>query len=151
MSYYVYYTLLYYTLLYNITILYNTNLCMLFVCMYVCMIAHMYVYVYMYIFFWLYITHRLLVRKRSMRAETAIKHANLFPKLVMYTTLLPLLVIMSYRVIDRNTEWRDEFSIYSSALKVCPNNYKALTNTGMLLLNQNKGTNAAEAALLSDR
>jgi hypothetical protein len=76
---------------------------------------------------------------------------NAFAKMVMYVTLVPILLVMAFRVVDRNTEWKDEFSIYNSALQVCPNNYKALTNTGMLLLNKDKKSNAADAAALSDR
>jgi hypothetical protein len=98
---------------------------------------------------------KVAVQKNILRTETvstfAARHVGGLSKLVMYTTLLPILGIMSYRVIDRNTEWKDEFSIYNSALQVCPSNYKALTNTGMLLLNQDKKANAKDAAELSDR
>ena len=89
----------------------------------------------------------------STRKETTISNAKgkSMPRVVMFTVLLPVFVTMSYRVHCRNTEWKDEYSIYMSALKVCPKNYKALTNTGMLLLNKNKTANAALAATLSDR
>lgn len=94
---------------------------------------------------------KIAVKYQYVKPGLERRNASVMSKVVMYTTLLPILGIMSYRVFHRNTEWKDEISIYSSALEVCPNNYKALTNTGMLLMNKNRTTNSVEAAALSDR
>jgi tetratricopeptide (TPR) repeat protein len=47
--------------------------------------------------------------------------------------IFPLVFLGAWRVFIRNNDWKSEFNIYSSALKVCPNSVKALSNYAMLV------------------
>eukprot|EP00602_Paraphysomonas_sp_CaronLab_P001077 CAMPEP_0185036392 /NCGR_PEP_ID=MMETSP1103-20130426/29331_1 /TAXON_ID=36769 /ORGANISM="Paraphysomonas bandaiensis, Strain Caron Lab Isolate" /LENGTH=416 /DNA_ID=CAMNT_0027573915 /DNA_START=1396 /DNA_END=2646 /DNA_ORIENTATION=+ len=62
----------------------------------------------------------------------------------MMLFFLPVLSVMSYRVVSRNIDWRSEVSLYSSALDVCPTSVKALNNHGMLQLSIGRADVALE-------
>jgi tetratricopeptide (TPR) repeat protein len=52
------------------------------------------------------------------------------------------------RVITRNNDWRNEFNLFSSALKVCPESLKVLSNYALLAMDDSKTLNSAlEAGL----
>lgn len=65
-------------------------------------------------------------------------------EVVLWTCLLPILVMMGVRVVTRNRDWLDEYSLYKSALSVCPSSAKALSNYGMLLIGKGEYREAAE-------
>lgn len=49
-----------------------------------------------------------------------------------------VLTLFSIRVVSRNADWTSEIRIYKSALTVCPNSVKALSNYAMLELGEGK-------------
>lgn len=49
-----------------------------------------------------------------------------------------VLTLFSIRVVSRNADWTSEIQIYKSALTVCPNSVKALSNYAMLELGEGK-------------
>jgi tetratricopeptide (TPR) repeat protein len=67
----------------------------------------------------------------SSSANHKLKRVPPFTSLLFF--IFPLLFFGAHRVFIRNTDWKSEYNIYSSALKVCPNSVKALSNYAMLV------------------
>eukprot|EP01041_Mallomonas_annulata_P006257 gene6257-12666_t len=55
---------------------------------------------------------------------------------VMWMVFSPVIVLLSILVIQRNYDWYDEVTLYRSALSVCADSAKALSNYGMLTMNR---------------
>jgi tetratricopeptide (TPR) repeat protein len=54
-------------------------------------------------------------------------------RMSLFLVTWPVLVLAMMRIVSRNLDWRSEFSIYTSALSVCPHSLKALSNTVVLM------------------
>ena len=61
--------------------------------------------------------------------------------------LLPLLCVWGARVVSRNSDWHDEYSLYKSGLAVCPRSLKVLTNFAVLAMARGEYDHALEVAL----
>ena len=64
----------------------------------------------------------------------------------VYVFLSPMILWWATIVVVRNGDWASEMNLYSSALKVCPQSLKALTNYALLAIQANKLQEAADAA-----
>eukprot|EP00428_Durinskia_dybowskii_P078686 CAMPEP_0170361990 /NCGR_PEP_ID=MMETSP0117_2-20130122/4095_1 /TAXON_ID=400756 /ORGANISM="Durinskia baltica, Strain CSIRO CS-38" /LENGTH=748 /DNA_ID=CAMNT_0010616381 /DNA_START=313 /DNA_END=2557 /DNA_ORIENTATION=- len=61
--------------------------------------------------------------------------------------VLPVLALYSYRVVIRNADWHDEYSLYKSGLNVCPHSLKVLTNFALLSMSRGDIEGGLDAAL----
>jgi tetratricopeptide (TPR) repeat protein len=71
-------------------------------------------------------------------------------KWLPWCVVLPVLVWCGRRVVLRNEDWRDEYSLYKSGLDVCPRSLKVLTNYALLAMARQQydaGLSAALAAV----
>lgn len=66
---------------------------------------------------------------------------------LMYAVLVPVLLWSATRVISRNTDWQDEYSLFKSGLAVCPRSLKVLTNYALLSMARGQYDVALESAL----
>jgi tetratricopeptide (TPR) repeat protein len=64
-----------------------------------------------------------------------------------YLLVLPVLVAYCCRVVSRNADWRDEYSLYASGLQVCPRSLKVLTNYALLAMARGQLQEGLDAAL----
>ena len=58
-----------------------------------------------------------------------------------------VVVFYSMRVISRNLDWHDEYSLYKSGLEVCPRSLKVLTNFALLSMARGDVEQGLQAAL----
>jgi len=64
----------------------------------------------------------------------------------VYFFVVPLLFLWTVRVWTRNEDWASETKLYASALKVCPQSLKALTNHALLSIQQKQLDEAVASA-----
>jgi tetratricopeptide (TPR) repeat protein len=77
----------------------------------------------------------------SQRVDNAVR------KWLPWCVVLPVLVWCGRRVVLRNEDWRDEYSLYKSGLDVCPRSLKVLTNYALLAMARQQYDDGLSAAL----
>jgi tetratricopeptide (TPR) repeat protein len=70
---------------------------------------------------------------------------RLFP--LLYIVLVPICLWCSMRVMARNADWFNEYTLYKSGLAVCPRSLKVLTNYAVLAMARHEYDAALDAAL----
>ena len=70
----------------------------------------------------------------STSREKATKNVFTFGTKTVYIFLIPVVAVWSVWVTRRNIDWSSETKLYASALKVCPQSLKALTNHALLAM-----------------
>ena len=66
------------------------------------------------------------------------KYASTLGTKLPYIFIAPIVGVWSVWVIRRNVDWSSETKLYASALKVCPQSLKALTNHALLAMADKK-------------
>ena len=66
---------------------------------------------------------------------------------LIYVLLLPVCYYWGRRVISRNDDWLNEYSLYKSGLDVCPKSLKVLTNFAVLAMARGEFETALDVAL----
>eukprot|EP01032_Pedospumella_encystans_P009045 gene9045-10681_t len=66
---------------------------------------------------------------------------------LIYVLLLPVCYYWGGRVISRNDDWHNEYSLYKSGLDVCPKSLKVLTNFAVLAMARGEFETALDVAL----
>eukprot|EP01032_Pedospumella_encystans_P009394 gene9394-11058_t len=83
------------------------------------------------------------------KTHTSSKNAmiRLLQENLIYVLLLPVCYCWGRRVISRNADWHNEYSLYKSGLDVCPKSLKVLTNFAVLAMARGEFETALDVAL----
>eukprot|EP01038_Epipyxis_sp_PR26KG_P008513 gene8513-11508_t len=65
--------------------------------------------------------------------------------IIILLFFIPLLSFSGLRIVLRNNDWRNERELFTSALSVCPNSLKVLSNYALVTMNNNDPTSALHA------
>jgi hypothetical protein len=66
-----------------------------------------------------------------------IKISNLIKQISVVALVLPVLVLFSFKTIERNKDWKSDTNLFLVDVKTVPNSLLLNTNVGNLLLNRN--------------
>lgn len=87
------------------------------------------------------------VRSRTSNSKRDTKSPKSRGTFLVYVVLVPVLLWCGCRVVSRNNDWRDEYSLFKSGLDVCPQSLKVLTNYALLAMSRQQYDVALESAL----